>query len=336
MKRKVITKGALLILVGIASAVLVFPTAYAPAAEKKVEWRVVAGPEGSFGYVCATAWTKFLRDRIKNFALYPEAGPTVKAFRKLAEGNLMATYGNTVLAEQAYTNTGIFEKAPLKGLKPQHALPIVPFTYFMVVDKKSNMHTMDDLVGRNASITTPAHGIFPPAMYVMQTLGLWGKFNQKDMALADLASAMTAGIVESVMMFVSSGVTTAGALREVEARIDMRPLTFTEEQKKKIQALPGIDFTEAKNVFKEVKQDKIPGWTYYYGWYFSPKADPKIVYQIVKTTYEGRKELVKADIGFTPWSERPKELLKAAFARTPNVPIHAGAAKFYKEIGVIK
>jgi len=336
MKSKVITKGALLILVGIVSAVLVFPTVSAPAADKKVEWRLVSGPEGSFGYVCATVWAKYLKDKIKNFVLYPEAGPTVKAFRKLAEGNLMATYGNTVLAEQSNTNTGIFEKAPLKGLKPQHALPIVPFTYFMVVDKKSNMHTMDDLVGRNATITTPAHGIFPPAMYVMQALGLWGKYNQKNMALADMASAMTAGIVESCMMFVASDGTTAGALREVEARIDLRPLTFTEEQKKKIQAIPGITFSEAKNVFKEIKQDKIPGWTYYYGWYFSPKADPDIVYQIVKTTYEGRKELAKFAIGFTPWSERPGELLKEAFARTPNVPLHAGAAKFYKEIGIIK
>lgn len=336
MKRRVITRLALLILIGIASAVLVLPNAYAPAAEKKVEWRVVAGPEGSSGYVLGTVWSKFLTDKIKDFVLYPEAGPTVKAFRKVSEGKLMVTYGNTILAEQAYTNKGIYAKAPLKGLKPQLAIPAIPFTFFMVTDKKSGMRTMDDLVGRNATITTPAHGIHPPAMYVMQAIGLWGKFKQKDMALADMASAMTAGIVEACMVFVTADVTTAGAVREVEARIDMRPLTFTEEQKKKIGTVPGVGFREAKNVFKEIDQKTIGGWAYYYGWYFSPKADAKLVYKIVKATYEGRKELAKAAIGFTPWSENPDELLKGAFARVPNVPLHPGAAKFYKEIGISK
>ena len=206
----------------------------------------------------------------------------------------------------------------------------------MLTDKKSGIPTMDDLVGRNATITTPAHGIFPPAMYVMQAIGLWGKFKQKDMALSDMASAMSGGIVEACMVLIVSDVTTPGACREVEARIDMRPLSFTAEQKRKIKTISGIGFRNAKNVFKEVKQETIGGWSYGYGYYFSPKADPKIVYEIVKITYEQRKELAKAGIGFTPWSENPNGLLKSAFAVTPHVSLHAGAAKFYKEIGISK
>ena len=45
MKSKMISKVALLIVVGIVSAVLLLPTPYAPAAAKKVEWRMVAGPQ---------------------------------------------------------------------------------------------------------------------------------------------------------------------------------------------------------------------------------------------------------------------------------------------------
>jgi TRAP-type uncharacterized transport system substrate-binding protein len=294
MKRTSVSRRALLMLMGIALVIVLLPVAYATAAGKKAEWRVIAGPEGSSGYVNATIWAKFLTDRIDNFTLYPEAGPTVKGFRKMSQGNLMVTYGNTVVIEQAYTDTGPFAKIPLGEVKPQHALPIFPFTFFMAVDKSSDMYTMNDLVGRRATITTPAHGIFPPAMDVFKAIGLWEKINHKSMALADMAGAMTGGIVESCMCFVVSDCTTAGALREVEARIDMRALTFTEEQKKKIRSLPGIDFRDAKNVFKEIPQAKIPGWAYYYGWYFSPEADAEIVYEIVKTTYEGRKELAKS------------------------------------------
>jgi len=291
---------------------------------------------GSSGYVNATLWAKFLTDRIKNFTLYPEAGPTVKGFRKMAQGKLMVTYGNTVVAEQAYADTGPFTKTPLGKIKVQQALPLFPFTFFMTVHKSSDIYKMDDLVGRRVSLTTPAHGIFPPAMDVFKAIGLWDKIDHKSMALSDLAGAMTGGIVESCMMFVVSDCTTAGALREVEARTDMRALTFSEAQKKKIRALPGIGFRSAKNVFKELKQETIPGWAYYYGWYFSPKADPEVVYEIVKTTYEFRKELTKSGIAFTPFSEQANELLQAGFTATPHVPLHPGAEKFYKEKGIIK
>jgi len=44
--------------------------------DKKVEYRIISGPEGSFGYMATTVLAKILTDNIKNFAAYPEADAT--------------------------------------------------------------------------------------------------------------------------------------------------------------------------------------------------------------------------------------------------------------------
>jgi len=302
--------------------------------DKKVEYRIISGPEGSFGYMATTVLAKILTDNIKNFAAYPEAGGTIKGFRQMASGGLMMTYANTASLEQAYGNTGPFEKQPLTGLKPQIGVPVLPFTFFMVAKKGSNLYKMDDLVGKSITITTPTYGIFTPAYDVMKALGLWDQVKPKDVSFADYAGAIAGDIVDSIMIFTISDSTTAGAIKNLEARIDMRALTFTEDQKKIIKSLPGIGFRETKNIFPEIKGETIGGWCYYYGYSFSPKANDKLVYEIVKTCYEKREELAKTSIGFKPWNTEPKELLKAALSVAPNVPHHPGAARFYKEIGV--
>jgi TRAP transporter TAXI family solute receptor len=274
--------------------------------KERVEWKIIAGAEKSFGYIATTILAKVLTDSIENFTAYSEAGGTIKAFRQMAKGKAMMTYGNTASLEQAYLDRGPFEKQPLRGMKPQMALPIVPFTFFMVSKKETGIRTMDDLVGKDITITTPTYGIYTPAFEVMKAIGLWDKVRVKDVSFADYAGAISGNIVDSAMAYIVSDSTTSGAIRNVEARINMTALTFTEEQKTKIGGLSGIGFRETKNIFSEVKRDRIGGWSYYYGWCFSPKANERLVYQIVKTCYEKREELAKASVGFIPWKAEPK------------------------------
>ena len=336
MKKLLRKKERLLLLVVIGLVLVLMPVSGKAAEwpEKKVEWKIICGPEGSFGYAATTVLAKILTDNIKNFAAYPQAGGTIKGFRQMAKGELMMTYGNTASLEQAYLGKGPFAKQPLKGMKPQIGLPILPFTFFMVAKKDSGIYTMDDLAGRRITISTPAYGIYTPARDVMEALGLWGKVKHKDVSFADYAGAIAGGIVDSIMIYIISDSTTSGAIRNVEARIDMRVLTFTEDQKRVINRLPGIGFRYAKNIFPELKKKTIGGWSYFYGWFFSPRANNELVYEITKICYEKREELAKALIGFMPWKTDPKGLLKVGFSITPDVPHHPGAIKFFKEIKV--
>lgn len=302
--------------------------------EKKVEWKIISGAEKSFGYMATTVIAKILTDSIENFVVYPEAGGTIKGFRQMAKGKGMMAYGNTASLEQVYLNRGPFEKYPIKGMKPQIGLPIIPFTFFMVAKKRSNLFSMDDLLGKSITVTTPTYGIFTPAYEALNAMGLWDKIKPKDVSFADYAGAISGGVVDASMIYIVSDSTTSGAIRNVEARIDMRALTFNEDQKRKIDSLPGIGFRYAKNIFPEIDKQKIGGWSYYYGWCFSPEANEKLVYEIIKTCYEKRDELANSLIGFIPWKNNPKELLKAGLSVTPDVPRHPGAVRFYKEMGL--
>ncbi len=302
--------------------------------EEKVEWTIVSGPEGSFGYATTTVLAKLLTDAIPNFTAYPQAGGTVKGMRQMSRGALMMSYGNTAAVEQLYMDKGVFEKQPIKKLRPQMGLPILPFTFFMVTKKTSGISTMDELAGKSISVSTPSYGLFTPAYEVMKALGIWDKVKHKDVSFSDYAGAISGDVVDAIMIYVISDATTSGAIRNLEARIDMRPVTFTEEQIKKIRSLPGIGFRQTKNIFPEIDEEKIGGWTYSYGWYFSPQAQEDLVYQIIKTCYEKREQLAKDSIGFIPWKNNPHALLRDAFSMTPHVTHHAGASKFFEELGL--
>lgn len=301
---------------------------------KKFQWSIIAGPEGSFGYATTSVLAKMLTDNIEDFKAFAEAGGTVKGIRQISNGKLLMTYGTTASIEQAYLNKGPFEKVPLKGLKPEIGLPILTMTFFMVAKKNSDIHTMNDLVGKRITITSPSYGIYPPAYEVFKAIGLWDKVKVKDVSFADYSGALVGGTVDAAMVYIVSDCTTSGAIRDLEARLDLRALPFTDEQKQKIRKIPGIGYREAKNVFPELGTKTIGGWNFYNGWFFSPKADEDLVYKILKMCYEKKGELAKASIGFGPWEANPKQLLNEALSVSPDIGRHRGAMRYFKEIGI--
>jgi TRAP transporter TAXI family solute receptor len=301
---------------------------------KDVQWSVIAGPEGSFGYATTTILAKMLSDNIDNFRAFAEAGGTIKGVRQISDRRMMMTYGTTAAIEQAYLNKGPFEKVPLKGIKPEIGLPILTMTFFMVAKKSSDIHTMSDLVGKRVTITSPSYGIYPPAYEVFKVLGLWDKVKVRDVSFADYSGALVGGMVDAAMVYIISDCTTSGAIRDLEARLDLRAVTFTNEQKQKIAKVPGLGYREAVNIFPELETKMVGGWNFYNGWFFSPEADDDLVYKILKTCYEKKGELAKASIGFGPWDANPGQLLKDALSVSPHIARHPGAIRYFKEMGI--
>jgi TRAP-type uncharacterized transport system substrate-binding protein len=56
-----------------------------------------------------------------------------------------------------------------------------------------------------------------------------------------------------------------------------------------------------------------------------------VVYKLVKTFYEKRDELVKADPGFTPMAKDFTGMQAQGINANPNIAVHPGLAKFLKE-----
>jgi len=85
---------------------------------------------------------------------------------------------------------------------------------------------------------------------------------------------------------------------------------------------------------QDIGMEEIPGIGVMYGWVFHPSTDTDLVYKFTKAMFENPKPLLEISPMFEPWGKEAKEISKKALGACAGVPVHPGAAKYYKEIGI--
>ncbi len=305
--------------------------------EGGVSWRVICGDEAGLAYGISGGMSKFLHDRIPNLRLLPEPGATVLGARLVSRGEAAATYAPQGLLRDGYLSKGAFEKSPLGKVKPLHTIYFYPVTMFIVVKADSNIHKIDDLVGKRISLGVPAAGLTVAAVDLFKAWGLWDKVQNRWISLTDLADALKAGTVDAVLGWSVGDFSPPTALVQMDLYAKCRVLSFSEEQKKIVNKVPGLVFryTPAKAAFKQdIGVDKIPGFAQWFGFHWGSNVDADMVYRTVKAFFDGRKELPKISKAFTVFAQDPQDATVAAISSAPDVPVHPGAAKYFKEIGI--
>jgi TRAP transporter TAXI family solute receptor len=306
-------------------------------ADKSVSWRVICGDEAGLAYGFSGGMSKFLNDRIPNLRLLPEPGATVLGARLVSRGEAAATYAPQGLLRDGYFNKGAFEKNPLGKVKPLHTIYFYPVTMFIVVRADSNIHKIDDLAGRRISLGVPAAGLTVGAVDLFKAWGLWDKVQNRWISLPDLADALKANTVDAVLGWSVGDFSPPTAVVQMDLYTKCRVLSISEDQKKIVNKVPGLMFryTPAKAAFKQdIGVEKIPGFAQWFGFHWGSDADPDMVYRTVKAFFDGRGDLVKISKAFTVFAEDPKNATVGAISSAPDVPVHPGAAKFFKEIGI--
>jgi hypothetical protein len=93
--------------------------------------------------------------------------------------------------------------------------------------------------------------------------------------------------------------------------------------------------TPAKLFKRDMGMEEIPSIGNVYGWSFAPSADAEMVYQFVKNCFENADKLVELARPFALFSGDPKGTVLMGLRACGNVaPVHPGAARYYKEIGI--
>jgi hypothetical protein len=305
--------------------------------DKPVSWRVICGDEAGLAYGFSGGMSKFLNDRIPNLRLLPEPGGTVLGARLVSRGEAAATYAPQGLLRDGYLSKGAFEKSPLGKVKPLHTIYFYPVTMFIVVRADSNIHKIDDLAGKRVSLGIPAAGLTVAAVDLFKAWGLWDKIQNRWISLTDLADALKAGSVDAVLGWSVGDFSPPTALVQMDLYAKCRVLSISEEQQKIVNKVPGLVFryTPAKAAFKQdIGVDRIPGFAQWFGFHWGSDVEPDMVYRTVKAFFEGRKDLVKISKAFTVFADDPKNATIAAISSAPDVPVHPGAAKYFKEAGV--
>ncbi len=237
-------------------------------------------------------------------------------------------FAQSDVAYWAYTGTGTMDgKEPAKDLRTIAAL--FQEHIHLVALKKSNINSVKDLKGKRVSLDEPGSGTYVDAKLILESNGL-STNDVKAEALKGKAAtdALRNGKVDAI--FVVAGFPT-GAIVELASAVDIK--------------LVPIDGAGAKTLTSKYgffSESPIPSGTYEgvdavntvavgAQWFTSAKEDTNLIYKITKALWnkESRKLM---DVGHA----KGKTITPDTALSGVGVPLHPGAEKFYKEVGLIK
>ncbi|MFZ4650950.1 MAG: TAXI family TRAP transporter solute-binding subunit [Rubrivivax sp.] len=247
----------------------------------------------------------------------------------VASGQLESGFSQADVATWAHTGTGVWEGRPaVSGLRL--IANLYPESVHIVARKGSGIKTVADLKGKRVALDEPGSGTLLNARAILAAYGLkdadlkpeYIKPNQAGDKLKD----------GSLDAFFFTGGWPAGAISELAssgAGIELVP----------IEGAQADVIRKASSFFAP---DTIPAETYKgvaavktlsvgAQWVTSDKVDANLVYDIVKALYSdaGQKAMAAGHA-------KGKFITKENALLGAGIPLHPGAARFYREVGVLK
>jgi TRAP-type uncharacterized transport system substrate-binding protein len=166
---------------------------------------------------------------------------------------------------------------------------------------------------------------------IWKTLGYDFKHVQID--LKSNADALEAGTIVGSPTYTTAGKSLAAYWKETEIRIDIKVINPCPDEVAKLKAAGlGVVEVDPKGAFtKDVGPTKLLGVPILFGYNVRADVPESVVYRMVKGFYDKRDQLVKADPGFVALAKDYVGMQVQGINANPQVPVHAGLAKFLKE-----
>jgi TRAP-type uncharacterized transport system substrate-binding protein len=169
----------------------------------------------------------------------------------------------------------------------------------------------------------------------LKAMGVWDNVKNKYMGAGELPDALRSGIVDAVIGAIAGNLTVPPWTQKIALYNDVVALDMTKDMTAAFKTAPGVAFGYQPNRFdQDVGVDQIPSLIQYYGYHFGEDTDPAIVYEIVKAWFEHPENLPKIHKSLKYFVEAGKKLAEEGISAAPNAPVHPGAARYYKEIGI--
>jgi uncharacterized protein len=228
----------------------------------------------------------------------------------------------------AYTGTGVYEGKP-KVADLRLIANLYQESFQLVVRKGANIKSIADLKGKRVSLDEPGSGTLINARAILAAYGI----TEKEIKVENLKPNAAGEKLKdnSLDAFFFVGGYPAGAIAELTATggIDILPITGPEADK----LIKDFNFYSADNIPADTYKGIGAVKTLSVGaqWVTSAKQDATLVYNITKALWNDntRKAL---DAGHA----KGKSIVSKNAIAGAGIPIHPGAEKFYKEVGLLK
>jgi TRAP transporter TAXI family solute receptor len=281
-------------------------------------------------YAMAVGLSKLLKDKANIDAAPQTSGGMVAQARILAKGNAQFAFGlGGAIGAWAYKGERRFEAEGAKeNLRAVFAYPFGTFQWVTLAD--SGINTLRDLKGKKVSVgkassTTqtfariflPAHGI-EMSDVTESTPGFGGGFNQ----LRD-------GNVDAHL---SLGKTPISPLREMATTKQFRLVDMDPAVVKKLVADIGSGVSHATidtGAYGDNQKNNaaVNTMAIYFGFSTSTNTSAEVVYQVTKTLFDNLDAYKKAN-------PKAKSVDLQSACEGLAFPLHEGAKRYYKEIGL--
>lgn len=323
-----VTYAAIAAIIGAASAA---PTQ----AQERKSIRWASANVDSYGYKVAASMVKILEGALgADYTVTVQPYPsTVAAMKSAMDGNAEIGYTADVGMTQLYAGEGGFKSyTPSKG-KLVHTWYSYPMESFMAVpaSKADQYKCWGDLSGKPVFFTTAGFMNWLNFNRIYKALGY--QFRHVEIDPKTQADALQSGSILGSVAYTTAGRSLASYWRETEIRMDLKMLNPCPQEIEKLKAA-GLSISEvdpAKAFSKDVGVKQIFGVPILFAYNVRPDMPEDTVYKMLNAFYANREKLAASDPGFTPLARDFVGMQVSGINANPDIPVHAGLAKFLKE-----
>lgn len=247
----------------------------------------------------------------------------------IVSGQMESGFSQADVAYWAYSGTGIFEGKP-KVAELRSIANLYPESVHLVV-RKGVAKTVADLKGKRVSLDEPGSGTLVNAKAILAAYGITEKdITPEYVKPNQAADKMKDGSVDA--FFFTGGYPAAAISELASTGSGIELLAISGPQAEKLRK--DLPFFSADNIPAGTYKDLGAVETLAVGahWVTSEKISNDLVYAITKALWSDKTRAI-LDAGHAKGKVIRKE---TALAGIGGVPLHDGAARFYKEAGLLK
>jgi TRAP-type uncharacterized transport system substrate-binding protein len=249
------------------------------------------------------------------------------------DGNGEIGYTADVGMTQVYAGEGGFKNYTPEKSKLVHTWYAYPMESFMAApaDKAAQYKCWGDFSGKPVFFTTAGFMNWLNFQRIYKTLGYDFKHVQIDAKTQ--ADALKAGTIAGAVAYTTAGRSLASYWRETEVRMDIKVVNPCPQEIEKLKAagLAPMEVDPSKAFSKDVGVQTVYGVPILFGYNVRADMPEEVVYKMVSAFYKNRDKMAATDPGFTPMAKDFVGMQVSGINANPDIPVHAGLAKFLKE-----
>ncbi|WP_436348965.1 TAXI family TRAP transporter solute-binding subunit [Natronorubrum sp. FCH18a] len=302
--------------------------------DDQIDLVIGGGGSGTNTYQKALVYQQIMNDHSDSINItVQETGGTVASYRLYDEGDIdfFSTTDYEYMASQAQEDA--YEEDTIQN-PPYQGFASGGVRLFAVAREDTDIDTYDDLAGANVWPMWPDASTRYVCRNYFQAIGLWDEMNVVDVAADDIAGATAEGEIDALILndTINQGEgddILAGYVTETDARVDLKALEMSDDQRETIQEETGRDvpMTDLSLFEQDLGMDEVPGVLVWYVKYFGVHLEEDVVYELV-TTLNEHADVFKDSDAIGPGFEDPEEL---AAGILPDYPVHPGFAQALQE-----